>query len=395
MNTISTEKKEKCCGCSVCENACPVSAITMKYDESGANYPVIDHNKCIECGKCVRVCPMQNKIEHAEPQNVYAAVTSNSDPFLSTSGGIFASLATSVLADGGYVVGASMNITKDGRVAIQHKVISDITELYSLLGSKYVQSNMGGVYKEIKSLLMSGQKVLFSGTPCQVNAVNNYLSKDYENFITVDIICHGVPGQKYFADYFEYISRKLRTVIKNIKFRDKRAGWDLQGSIVLGKSKIKLPFKVNASSYYSHFLKMLNYRESCYQCPYANCRRPSDITIGDYWGIQKYDPEFLQNRGGPFDASHGISCVMINTNKGKRIFEEYKAGFEYRQTALEKIKIENGQLSAPSKLSSEREAIMRTYALSGYAGVEKYFRRKSGVRYYARIIKCILQARKE
>ncbi|HAR87529.1 MAG TPA: coenzyme F420 hydrogenase, partial [Ruminococcaceae bacterium] len=204
---------------------------------------------------------------------------------------------------------------EDGKLTVKHISVTDIAELPRLQGSKYVQSSIGFAYKEVKQYLLQGRKVLFSGTPCQIDALKGFLNKDYDNLILIDIICHGVPSQKMFNEYVDLLEDKTKMTIDELNFRDKKKGWDNFYLNITNSNKNKDIFW-ELSSYYKFFVKGYIYRENCYSCKYATRKRISDITIGDYWGIRQQHPE-LFNDDKWFEYSYdGISCVMVNNEKG-------------------------------------------------------------------------------
>lgn len=381
--------KGKCCGCGTCKELCPKDAIEMKADSQGFIYPEIDATKCISCGKCVKFCPLQSNSSSCKyEKQVYATVTKNTDIKQSTSGGAFASMAKTILNNGGYVVGASFCKSKN-IIEVKHVIINDVKDLVKILGSKYVQSNAAITFNGIKQLLSEQKEVLFSGTPCQVAALKHYLGRDYPNLITVDIICHGVPSAAFFRDYCIFVEKKCSIKIQKIIFRDKTQGWGLSGSII-GTRKgenVKLLMRQDMSSYYNFFLNSESYRESCYSCKFASSNRPSEITLGDYWGIEDTQPELLDKDGGKFDLQKGVSCLIINNKKGGDFFLKIKSGMECAPSTYEMISKNNHQLYTPSSCSSDRALMLKAYEKNGYAGVERYFIHKQGVIYFARLVK--------
>lgn len=387
--TLFSEKKT-CCGCGACMNICPRDAISMNEDEYGFLYPQIDSEKCIQCGACQRVCAYQNSIEEGEPIETYVSVTKNTDILKSASGGIFASFATECLKQNGVVFGSSFEMC-DGKLKPIHIGIDKLSDLVKLQGSKYVQSEINMVYQEVKKALSNDKMVLFSGTPCQVAALNSFLgNKKYDNLLTIDIICHGVPSIQMFQDYLGILERNCGEIY-NFKFRDKTNGWGLTGSAFYinkkgKKKKMIIPFGV--SSYYSMFLNSDIYRENCYSCRYANSHRVADITIGDYWGIEDEHPELLLNNGGCIDETKGVSCLIVNTSKGKKYLEENKDNLCLYPSDFSKARNRNGQLQAPSKMGKNREYILNLYKDEGYDAVEKWFRKTTGIKWYISWIKC-------
>lgn len=378
------ENKKDCCGCGACMNVCPKQAISMQEDEYGFLYPVIDDSLCVKCGCCKRACGYQNIIESASPIATYASSNNNDDQILkSASGGMFAAFAEKILKVGGIAFGASME-TIDGKLTPMHLGITEENDLIKLQGSKYVQSYIGKTYSEAKNYLISGRMVLFSGTPCQIAGLKAFLKNDYENLLTVDIVCHGVPSTRFFQDYITVLEKNLGGTIVDFRFRDKTKGWGCTAkATVKGQSGIKdklIP--CDLSSYYKLFLMSQIYRENCYFCKYASSHRPADLTIGDYWGIQQEHPELMANKGGILTEDKGISCIIINTRKGKKYIDAFKESLNIFDSTFEKVSKQNDQLNAPSRKGADREKILELYSSKGYGAVEDYFKKKTGIKIY-------------
>ena len=375
------DDKKNCCACGACMNICPKSAISMKADEYGFLYPQINTDLCIECGMCKKVCSYQNKTESNSPLKVYAAVTKSTDISKSASGGIFAAIAQKIIEDGGIVFGASMEY-KNGALTPVHIGVETKDELIKLMGSKYVQSSIANTYKELKSELNKKRKVLYSGTPCQIAGLKGYLQKDYENLYTVDIVCHGVPSAQFFSDYINNLENKLKGKIIDFKFRDKNVGWGHTAKVTyICNQKEKYKWIPNGeSSYFSSFLNTDIDRENCYSCKYANSHRPGDISLGDYWGIEKMHPEYLVQNGGFIKVQDGSSCIIANTQKGLTLIDLCKDRIAYKESEFEKAAKGNGQLNRPSKRGKDRGLIMDAYKNGGYEAVEKVFIKRNLVK---------------
>lgn len=369
METITLFKNKKdCCACGACLNICPKQAIQMQEDENGFLYPVIDNDKCIKCGLCIKTCALQNSKLPNTPLKTYAAQSNNTDLKKSASGGIFASLALNILKVGGVIYGAALE-NVNGKLICRHIAVNNVTELEKLQGSKYIQSNIGNIYQEVKKNLLENKTVLFSGTPCQVDGLRAYLGKKYENLYCIDIICHGVPSNKMFQDYIETLEKKYNDKIVDFKFRDKTKGWGLTAKGYTEKGYTAI-IPANVSSFYYYFLKSYIYRESCYSCKYACKNRCGDITIGDYWGIENSHSEVLSKNAG-LDYKSGISCLIVNTEQGKKLIEEYKDDLRLIESNFEKSAKENGQLNRASFLNVEkRNEILKLYRENGYKGIE-------------------------
>lgn len=341
---INIKSKEDCCGCSACAQRCPKQCISMKEDDEGFLYPQVDSSKCIDCHLCEKVCPVVHQAEPRMPMESYAAY--NMDNIVrkdSSSGGVFTLLSEKIIDDGGVVFGATWN----EKWQVVHTYTETKEGIVQFRGSKYVQSIIGETYKQAEAFLKSGRKVLFSGTPCQIAGLRLFLRKEYENLLTVDFICHGVPSSGVFRWYLQeeinnYAARKGRknTVsflpihsipkgdvlmpeglsINGIRFRDKCSGWKKFSFVLLlaeasadGKqNSVSLSYTLEQNSFLKGFLNDLYLRPSCHKCPAKSLKSGSDITIADYWGYK--------DTTNIIDTDEGISAVLINTVKGQTEF---------------------------------------------------------------------------
>lgn len=378
--------KKDCCGCGACMNICLKQAISMQEDDYGFLYPDIDTSKCVGCEACKKVCSYQNKKETETMGVTYAAVSNDAEILqVSASGGIFATVASEIIKQHGVVFGCSMENHNDV-LTPEHIMIRTEEELTKLQGSKYVQSNTGTIYQQVKAELLNGKLVLFSGTPCQVAGLKSFLlNHRYDNLLTMDIICHGVPSADFFKAYIEHFQRKLHGTIKGFKFRDKSAGWGMKGRVDYidknGESQSKFVYP-KLSSYFNLFLTSDIYRENCYSCKYAGTARAGDITIGDFWGIEKEHPEYLTGGNGNMNIDKGVSCLIINNEHGMRMLEKLGGGIDMKVSTLEKAARGNAQLRNPSKRSNKRDMILKLYKESGYEAVEKWYLNTLGLKKY-------------
>lgn len=382
---LFTDKKD-CCACGACVNICPKDAISMKEDEFGFLYPEIDHEKCIQCRSCLKVCAYQHQEVSNTIKDAYVALAKEKEiSQKSASGGIFAAVAKEILNGGGVVFGCSFE-QQSGIICAEHIMIERVEDLEKLQGSKYVQSFIGTAYQRVKQELEKGRLVLFSGTPCQIAALGSFLGKvEFQNLLTIDIICHGVPGAKFFESYIKEFEKNLGGKIIAFKFRDKTGGWGLKGSVeYINKRGIhkKKIVPVQLSSYYQLFLDSVIYRENCYSCKYAGPFRTGDITIGDYWGVEKEHPEYLLVNGGSMDQRENLSCVLVNTERGKKMLEKFGFSIQLQPSTFEKVARQNGQLRHPSHRSDKRAFILKTYKEGGYAAVDKWHYKRLGAKRY-------------
>ena len=313
----------------------------------------------MNCGLCVKVCPIENVSETNTPIAVYAAQFKNEEELLeSSSGGVFSALAEYILLKNGYVAGCVF----DNNLVALHILTSDKDEVKKMRGSKYVQSDTGNIYTEIRNFLESEKLVLFTGTPCQVDGLRRYLRKDYDNLVTVDLICHGVPSPRLLSNYLTVTTEKKGRV-SSLRFRDKkRNGWCSQGSICCN-GKIKTISPYNNSYYYYYYLQNSVSRMCCYSCKYSSVERTADITIGDYWNIE----DIISG----IDTKNGFSALLINTAKGERILNAIYDKMYLYETSLDEVVRGNGNLSSPSKLPVQRKAIYLRIEQEGWTAVEK------------------------
>lgn len=366
--TLFTEKYH-CSGCGACLNACGRNAITMQEDEFGFRYPVIDEGKCIGCGACQWVCGYQNLPEKKEAVACFGA-TAGEDAFLerSSSGGVFARLAKAVLNKGGIVYGAAMPLEQDGFTP-KHMRVDDEKDLHFLQGSKYVQSDTGVTFSQAREDLKAGLQVLYSGTPCQIAGLRKFLSKEYDNLLTAEVICHGVPSAKMFRDFIKVTEENHGSRIKEFAFRSKKKQQSMCAAMTFDNGEQEF-LSGHRLSYMHYFLNGLIYRDSCYRCPFATEKRVADITLGDFWGFHEEYPE--EHR---FADSRGISCVLIHTSRGATAFAGIQNQMTVLETDFEKIARHNAQLRHPTPYSRERDVILSDYRQSGYRAVEDRFQK--------------------
>ncbi|WP_333960068.1 Coenzyme F420 hydrogenase/dehydrogenase, beta subunit C-terminal domain [Clostridium perfringens] len=389
-NIILFSSKNECCGCGACMNICPKAAITMKDDEYGFVYPEINNDICIQCELCKKVCAFQNVNQSNCVLKSYASAAVDKNIVLtSSSGGVFTSISEEFIKAGGIVYGCSMENTDNGLFP-KHIRVSNINELKKLQGSKYVQSDLGNCFIELKNDLLLGVKVMFSGTPCQVAALYSFLGNNKTDLLyTVDIVCHGVPSINFFRDYISNLNKKVKGQIINFRFRDKSNGWRLQGAIDYidnnGKKKTKL-INSEVSSYFKLFLESSTYRDSCYNCKYTNKHRSGDITLGDYWGIENVHPEYLTRNLGTLEQKNGISCVLVNTLKGSELLNDFGVKLILKESSFSNVSAGNDQLNYPSEVNINRNKVLSIYRDGKYDAVEKWFNKRLGIKKYKILI---------
>lgn len=330
-----------CTGCGACKVACPVNAITMKLNEKGFWYPEIDKDKCIRCKKCVAVCPVNEKIANEATKVAYAFKRKNDAKRMeSQSGGAFAAMAEKVVQQGGVVYGVALD--EAGKAVYER--IDNEQDLIRLKGSKYVQADLKDAYLNIKEDLKA-KKVLFSGTPCYVAGLKKFLGNDNAGkLLTVDLICHGVPSPAVYKKHLTHLSEGCGKKIADFNFRDKtQTGWHGHMETYTDAEGAKIADNVYANIFYTDACL----RESCYSCQYANTERVSDITIGDFWGVEKVFPDMDDNKG--------LSLVLVNSSKGRKFWNELikEGDVKIRETKTSKCLQRNLQIPTPRSKRTE------------------------------------------
>lgn len=356
---ILIEDKSNCCGCTACSCICPHNAIVMTPDSLGFLYPEVNMDLCANCGLCDRICQFHDRYErysNYDIPNAYQFRLASEDQLKkSQSGGAFFSIASKFIAEGGVVYGAAFTDTWQ----VTHQKADNEKSLEALRMSKYVQSDVQGVFIQVKKDLKKGFNVLFSGTACQIAGLKAFIpNKLHATLFCIDIICHGVPAPKIWEDYIEYLQKSRKAKIKRACFRDKRFGWHGAKESFLfdnGKEEFR---RTNNYLYFSG----LSMRESCSKCHYTNLKRVGDITLGDQWGL----PE-----NSPYQDDKGLSLVLINSAKGKELF-----GKEELSNTVESIPLNDclqPQLLRPSKMNPDYKNFIRDYEQNGFIYIAKKY----------------------
>ncbi len=346
IENIKAIKKRDCTGCHACLNSCPVQAIKMLSDSEGFLYPFVDESKCVRCGSCLNSCPVWIKSKVYEEKNAYAAYAKDDrEHSTSSSGGVFAVLARYFLCNGGYICGAAF----DNTVTLKHVLTNNEEDLKRIKGTKYVQSELGNTFQKIKDLLEKEILVLFSGTPCQVAGLRSFLGRQYDNLLTVDLICHGVPSPSVFKKYLSEIGGDHP--VQNMSFRDKTNGMsDVYLTFDLSNGEV-VRERYSDSEYIKGFLQNLIIRPSCFKCRFKGLGRCSDITIGDYWGLNDYHPEMITEKG--------TSAVLVHSKHGQEYFDLIKDDLKYVESKPEFIAFWNTCLRESVEYNPSREEFFK------------------------------------
>lgn len=333
---IEITDKSKCSGCRSCESTCPKNAIKMEYDSEGFLYPYVDKDRCIDCSLCDKACPVITENEYGEQLKLAYAVKTTDENVRrkSTSGGVAFELASYVIENGGVVFGVGY---EDG-MKVSHMMVDKKEELCKLQGSKYVQSNTKDTFAKAKQMLDKGRLVLYTGSACQIEGLYSYLKKDYDNLITQDFICHGVPSVLLWEKYLCETGFDKAT---DIVFRDKRKGWEYKPEFLVKKGDkdiFRESFYINPYSFF--FLQNYSLRHICYSCPFKSGYRRSDVTVADLWGISEILPS------GSYDDK-GTSLLVVNSEKGRSVFENIQNRISAEKISYDKA-IENNMMALRS-----------------------------------------------
>lgn len=378
---ITIKNKQDCCGCSACVQRCPKQCITMAEDEEGFLYPQVDSSKCVDCHLCEKVCPVINKYEARTPLNVYAA--KNSDDEVrnqSSSGGIFTLLAEQTIKDGGVVFGACW----DKEWNVKHDYVENISNLQKFRSSKYLQSVIGDSYLKAEQFLKKGRKVMFTGTPCQIAGLKHFLRKGYHNLLAVEVICHSVPSPGVWQ---KYLTTRLHTLrweksdIRHISFRDKKTGWKTYSFVIENKDGNSFTELSNKNAFMRGFFADLYTRPSCHACPAKQLRSGSDLTLGDFWGIESLMPEI--------DDDKGVSAIIVNSDKGKQVL--HNINVELHEVQYDELTTRNPALVKSFPKTPKRTEFFKEDGLSFEEKVKRLAKKPFSIKTLAyRIVRKVI-----
>lgn len=363
---ISLDSKSNCCGCRACEQICPRNCITLRPDECGFLYPVVNTNSCINCDLCRKACPILNSsVPNNFNKRVYAMAHHEENEVIhSSSGGAWSGICRWGIENNYVIYGV---IFDENWKAVYRKAVS-LKECDAFRGSKYIQSDPMNSFEEIKHTLEDGGKVIFSGTPCYVKALRNFLKRDFDSLLTVDLICHGVPSPTIWEAYIRFLEKKEKSKIISINMRDKRLGWNHRSlTSVKFENNKEICDTPTSNTFMDGFGQELFFRPSCYECHFSNLNRPGDLTIGDFWGINDCSQNFY--------GVQGVSCCICNNKKGEKVFSEIQESFIVEEKTIEECMQPN--LSFPTRINSQVYVFWHDWRLSNgnFAFIaNKYFK---------------------
>lgn len=347
--SVTVVNNKQCCGCGACEDICQKQCVNLKYNEEGFLCSSVDRTVCIECGLCEKVCPVLKSIDKNDKLKIKKAYVGYAiDEKMrqsGSSGGVFSVLAQSIIDAGGIVYGAAF----DESFSVKHVRVDSMYALNKILTSKYVQSDIRGVYSKIETDLRSGKKVLFCGTPCQVAAIHHFIEQKKldANLILVDFICHGVPSPRVWDTYKFFLEEKLGGTLKSVNFRDKRRGWHDYFFVATTNSGKSVSESHDLNAYMQTFISDKNLRESCFSCACKPNNYFSDITLGDAWKIEREKPEWTDDKGTSF--------FVARTQKGDSQLEKLRENLDLAETSYEQWCAWNPSLYICAKKHEKRE----------------------------------------
>jgi len=367
--SIENIEKKYCTGCLLCGDVCTLEAVSYKRNPEGFLYPIVDSTKCVSCGLCEKMCPVNNKkgqllgecIDELHDLKVYAVI--NNDVSMrrkSSSGGVFPLLASYIIKNGGVVYGAAF----DDTWCVHHMGVSNICDIEKLQSSKYIQSNMAGVYRNVKEMLKKGKLVMFVGVPCQVSALKNYLGETNENLFCVDLFCHGISSPGLFEEYLNQEVGVNTEEIKQISFRNKDMSWEnYRMQILYNRGVYSRHYRKDA--FLKPFCRGVSLRNSCYECGLKGFPRQSDITMGDFWTIDRVFPDMNDHKG--------TSIIFCNTQRGRILLEKIQESAIVRQVKLETVKRMYSNSGKTVKRPEDRDDYFTTAKTQGVQKAMKLY----------------------
>lgn len=369
MPNVNEINRNECTGCGVCENICPQKCIRLENNQEGFFCPVVDLNLCTDCGLCVETCPSMlavNMDSCTKGVKVYSAWSKSKEISReSTSGGIFPLLAKAVINKRGVVIGAALR----DDMSLEHVLVNKVDQVKKLQGSKYIQSDTSKIYSTVEQCLEEGRSVLFTGLPCQVAGLNSYLkykkNKRLGSLITCQLICFGVPSNIIFREYITFLEKKYKSKVKSYTFRVKDIGWKNYGVKAIFENKKQYHSKGDKDPFMIGFKKALYLRSCCFACKHKGFPIRADIALGDFWNIDRYDKSLA--------GINGISLIVIQTEKGKDLFNSVKDELVFKQQEAEIAVCCNPSLVTCPNLTPERGKYFKDYFANGYTYcVKKY-----------------------
>lgn len=362
----------KCVGCALCESVCPKQCISMTMSDEGFLYPTIDEEQCIDCKACQKRCPVNTQVLNDAGYNhqraVLAMCKSDAVYYKSSSGGVFYNLGNQIIENGGCVFGAAW--TKN--FELRHVCVDTDEGLHSLLGSKYIQSNASGIWKQVKDEVATGRPVLFSGTPCQVGALRSWFPVVPDNLYIVEVMCMGVPSPGLFSGYLKDMRAKLGGDIAEIRFREKRHFGSVRSQSLIIRSNCGACYARtrNTDPFFLQFLNCNNVRNSCYDCSFKSKERAADLTLGDCWGM---NDKAMKSFGRAV-----VSMVLINTHKGADMMSRLSDAIDSSPIETSRVWEVQPMLTKSCPKGSLRDRIYKNAPI-GEAGTYKYLKRLGGL----------------
>ena len=351
---IAINDKIDCCGCWACFNACPKRCIEMFEDDEGFRYPQIDQSSCVDCGLCEKVCPVLNADPNDIPHKQYGYLVQHKDPFIrkeSTSGGAFTAIAEYVLQNGGVVFGAGY---KEGTFVVGHQAVENEDDLRIFRNSKYVQSEIGDCFIQVRDYLKNDRMVLFSGTPCQIEGLRGFLHyKNYDNLILVDLVCHGIPSPGIFKKYIDMQKEVIGGNFTNVLFRDKYYGYHYSSFSIYNQEREKNYHKgVDTNAYLRAFVNNYSLRPSCYDCRFKKRYRHSDFTLWDCYITEKFTQTL---------DSKGTTSLLVQTGKANKAFDEITDMIKYVSVNPDNMVAEEKAMVQSAPVNPQRELFFADY----------------------------------